>query len=426
MRTLIILRGPRESGRKTFLQDAGLWPWLIDQDAVESLFDETVMTARGKIAADPVQRRRSRQRMMGLIQEKMARGALIVFRPGDDDLPCRKGKPTGADETSADVIALARRYRYRIRIVDFSQTQTPSALAARRQAIGLSGDAQQMARLLTHLQQRIGLPEGKDITWHFPQDISGRIDTLIEPDPIDLRDYANLVVIGDIHGCIQTLAHLTDNHTIRPDTAYVFLGDYINKGPDSGAVLQALIRHYLPQPNCHFLTGNHETALEDWARGDPVRKKVFLDSSLASIEAAGITRTDASAFLGRCHDAAWLLWNNTRILATHGGMAQPPTALGRLAGMHYRYGTMGPEFDVDSAWEDYIRAAAPGAGLVQVHGHRNPRSLPIRAGLGSYNLEGGVDCGCSLRAVLFSPQSGVFAGRPIEIANRDIPGRQAA
>jgi serine/threonine protein phosphatase 1 len=50
------------------------------------------------------------------------------------------------------------------------------------------------------------------------------------------------IVIGDIHGCLKTLQQLLEKK-VRPDTGdeLYFVGDYIDRGPDSKGVLDYLI-----------------------------------------------------------------------------------------------------------------------------------------------------------------------------------------
>ncbi len=186
--------------------------------------------------------------------------------------------------------------------------------------------------------------------WHEAAQIDSLLD-LIEPDVVDLGRWHNIVAIGDIHGCSRTLAKLTDNFEIRQDTAYIFLGDYINKGPCSGSVLQALLTRFMPQPNCFFLTGNHERHLDDWGRGATVTKKTFRATTLPSLESARFTQSDALTFLDRTIDAGRFHWRGLDILATHGGFARPPEALAPLSVEHFQMGTDGARFDTDTAWE---------------------------------------------------------------------------
>ncbi len=66
-------------------------------------------------------------------------------------------------------------------------------------------------------------------------------------------------VIPDIHGCLKTLRALLENQ-IRPskhDWLY-FIGDYIDRGPDSKGVIDYLRKLQEDQYNIRLLRGNHE------------------------------------------------------------------------------------------------------------------------------------------------------------------------
>ena len=68
-------------------------------------------------------------------------------------------------------------------------------------------------------------------------------------------DYA----IGDIHGCLDKTCRLLD--LIRYDPAVdrlIFVGDYIDRGPDSKGVLDLMLRLQRENPANIFLLGNHE------------------------------------------------------------------------------------------------------------------------------------------------------------------------
>lgn len=69
-----------------------------------------------------------------------------------------------------------------------------------------------------------------------------------------------LFVIGDIHGCATALRVILAAINLEPGDRLVTLGDYINKGPDSKAVLEQLIR--LTDAGLVIpLLGNHELKL---------------------------------------------------------------------------------------------------------------------------------------------------------------------
>lgn len=71
-----------------------------------------------------------------------------------------------------------------------------------------------------------------------------------------------LAFVGDVHGNLQALQGLWGALVRRRVPRVIFLGDYINKGPQSAEVLQELI-NYSESANATLLAGNHETALLD-------------------------------------------------------------------------------------------------------------------------------------------------------------------
>jgi serine/threonine protein phosphatase 1 len=74
------------------------------------------------------------------------------------------------------------------------------------------------------------------------------------------------IAIGDIHGCLAALAALIDAIEPGPEDTLITLGDYIDRGPHSRAVLDRLI---VLAGRCRLvpLLGNHEEAMLD-ALGD--------------------------------------------------------------------------------------------------------------------------------------------------------------
>ena len=124
--------------------------------------------------------------------------------------------------------------------------------------------------------------------------------------PDGLRVYA----IGDVHGRDDLLAamerQIEDDLAHRPppaETLVVMLGDYIDRGPDSAAVIERLATGRFGRLPARCLLGNHEEALLRFL-ADPVG------------------------------GAAWLNWGGRATLASYGldaDVADSPAALRRLA-----------------------------------------------------------------------------------------------
>ena len=71
-----------------------------------------------------------------------------------------------------------------------------------------------------------------------------------------------IIAIGDIHGCAKTLEAMITRLQAYPEATFVFLGDYIDRGPDSYSVIEQL-QGFSSTYSCHFLRGNHEQMMLD-------------------------------------------------------------------------------------------------------------------------------------------------------------------
>jgi len=71
-----------------------------------------------------------------------------------------------------------------------------------------------------------------------------------------LKTKGRLIVIGDVHGCIDELEKLFKKVSLKSNDQVLFLGDLINKGPNPKAVL-GLAREI----HALSITGNHEYRL---------------------------------------------------------------------------------------------------------------------------------------------------------------------
>jgi len=97
------------------------------------------------------------------------------------------------------------------------------------------------------------------------------------------------LAIGDIHGCFKALTTLAAFVPFDPKDVLITLGDYVNRGPDSCAVLDWLIA-YERRGTLVALRGNHEIMMLK-AREDQAALKEFIknggDATLASYSPFG-------------------------------------------------------------------------------------------------------------------------------------------
>jgi len=66
-------------------------------------------------------------------------------------------------------------------------------------------------------------------------------------------------VVGDIHGCLAEVRYLIEQLSLQRGDRLVFLGDYIDRGPDSQGVVSYLLKlRNEANVDTVFLKGNHE------------------------------------------------------------------------------------------------------------------------------------------------------------------------
>lgn len=128
-------------------------------------------------------------------------------------------------------------------------------------------------------------------------------------------------VVGDVHGDATAFAYAaaTDRFVIQ-------LGDLIDHGPDSAAVLQAMFR-MIDEERGLFLLGNHELKLARALMGHATRIDPALLTTIGQLD--GPLRARVATEVARA--PAWILHDS--MLFVHGGfhtamLDEPPPANG--------------------------------------------------------------------------------------------------
>jgi len=100
---------------------------------------------------------------------------------------------------------------------------------------------------------------------------------------------ANTFVIGDIHGCHGPLLDLLKQANPNPESdRLIFLGDYINRGPESREVLEELIRLGNHFQHTIFLKGNHEVMFLNFINGQE-HDLFFSSGGIETLKSYGIS-----------------------------------------------------------------------------------------------------------------------------------------
>jgi serine/threonine protein phosphatase 1 len=72
-----------------------------------------------------------------------------------------------------------------------------------------------------------------------------------------------IYAIGDIHGELRKLEELLEHLPLASEDRLVFIGDYVDRGPNSAQVLDLLVQIRSTRPGTFFLRGNHEQMMLD-------------------------------------------------------------------------------------------------------------------------------------------------------------------
>ena len=83
-----------------------------------------------------------------------------------------------------------------------------------------------------------------------------------------------IIAFGDIHGCYQA-AEAAVLLAKKENATSIFLGDYVDRGPNSIKTLEILIKAMKDNPDWIFLRGNHDQMLLDLIFGKQIPNKEF-------------------------------------------------------------------------------------------------------------------------------------------------------
>lgn len=130
--------------------------------------------------------------------------------------------------------------------------------------------------------------------------------TKIELSPIFSQD-RHIFAVGDIHGCLEHLKRLMKRIPyVKGRDILIFLGDYLDRGPDSRGVLNFLCELQDTGHETVMLMGNHEYYLLEAARtGDEnfirTLRLIGVEATLQSYKVDDLSKIKGLAFMPERH-----------------------------------------------------------------------------------------------------------------------------
>jgi len=115
-----------------------------------------------------------------------------------------------------------------------------------------------------------------------------------DPPPASIPRRVRIYAVGDIHGRADLLDRLLGQIARDARSApgfnnnLIFLGDYVDRGPQSREVIDRLSAGPLPGFGAIYLRGNHETAMLDFLTGQSPGLAWLNYGGVATLESYGV------------------------------------------------------------------------------------------------------------------------------------------
>jgi len=218
--------------------------------------------------------------------------------------------------------------------------------------------------------------------WPIPEAISARA-------PADTRIYA----IGDIHGCDGLLGKLLG--LIQADAAaapearklLVYLGDYVDRWPDSAAVVERLTRAPPAEFEAVFLMGNHEDLMVNFLADPAAGRSWLMNGGRETAASYGVSTADirhgGAAELGKLGTMRQAL--NANLPASHRAFLDTLVPFHREGDYLFTHAGIRPGVPLaEQRVEDLLWIRGPflsspeDHGAVVVHGHTPVDAVEFR------------------------------------------------
>ena len=404
MRYLYLLRGAPGAGKSTWIQNNKLDPYTLSADAIRQMVSGLTYNIKGEPVISQEHDSQVWAILMERLEERMDRGEFIII---------------DATHYRAALLQqykkLINKYRYRSFVIDF--TDVPEEVALRR---NLSRDTYKMVPKNTiQKMYRVFESDRKEVSNRFTViSPTEAIDMLYKPMLFDYNQYDTVYIFGDIHGCYEPVKAFFAEHPYRETAAYIFTGDYLDRGIQNKEVAEFLLSIY-DNKNVLLLEGNHERWLRMYAEGTPkeltraekdmlrpyvgknylakldkyqIRNRGFKEKTAPQLDE--LDKSKLRQLCRRFGQMAYISFRGKNYYISHGGTPMLPSIF--VPASMYIDGN-GRYEDVDSVYENW--EINRGEEDILVHAHRNVFHYEPKINDFAYNLCENIEYGGSLRVM---------------------------
>lgn len=375
---LVILRGAPGSGKSTWIKENNLSDYTLSSDSFRLLLDAPYLGLDCEYHIPQHNDKKVWGMFYDVLEYRMKQGAFTIV------------DATNIRKNSLDkYIALAKVYQYEISVVDFDV-----ALDVLKERNNSRSSLQRVPDIVIEsmyqsMQETI---KQRNIIYYTPEEFIKYLN----------RDGYNnicflgikITVIGDVHGCIDKLKELVEKES--DSKLFIFLGDYIDRGPDSASVIK-YIMELCEKYDVILLEGNHERHLRSYLKGEETRSDEFNNVTKPQLDK--LPKSMIKEFVDKLEPKYSMnIFDSEgerfkRLYMCHGGYPKPfKNITDSNSDFILGVGTYGDEKILEDLWklnsEDFE---------YMIYGHRNVGNvIPIRNGR-TFNLNESPETGGKLR-----------------------------
>lgn len=228
MRALVILRGSPACGKSTWIKEMKLQNYTLCADTIRMLFESPVLVP------DKPYRQISQandghvwQLLFELLEKRMQNGEFVII----DATHSRSSDFSRYNK-------LCERYRYRKYYIEFSDVPIEECKRRNNTRIPFRRVPESVIDKIYARMQT----QPKTSGWvkidrnHFWEEIGVKL--------FDYNEYEKVHIFGDIHGCYEPLKEYFEKYPYNESDAYIFTGDYIDRGIQNKETLEFLLTLY--------------------------------------------------------------------------------------------------------------------------------------------------------------------------------------
>lgn len=383
MRNLFILRGVPACGKSTWIEENGYKHYTLSSDDLRLLFQCPEYNVEGYKTISSSMDKQVWKFLFELLENKMKAGETVFV----DATHCNNKSLKPYKE-------LVEKYKYRAYIVDFMCDKDNNIIDKqvfidrnhKREWLKVVPDS-----VIDRMYESYCNCEAPSSRFKVikPNDVH----EILYDVCYDFNKWNEIVIFGDIHGCVEPLQEWFNKHAFTNDTFYIFVGDYIDRGLQNAETLtflNNLLEKAKENNNVLLLTGNHEAHIIKYLETGKGNSQEFNENTIPQLET--LDKSIIKNIVNRLSQMAYFIYNGKTYFVSHGGMPKLPDGLTKTSELIKGVGNYEDTVKMYNTWKESYSD-----DVVLIHGHRNIQMLPTKVANNIYNINDEIEWGGNLR-----------------------------